>query len=215
LITLGIVGVVAAMTMPSLIEKHQKQVAVTKLKASYNIMSNAFLMAQSEHGDMSLWDWPKSGSQTQEAEKFIDKYLLPYLVNAKKLRSSSYDAMNLKYSFIDGHPGNPYAGGYFVQLNNGAVADFAFGGGINDTTGEQYLTNFYFHLDINGKARPNVYGKDMFYMRFVDKKRLTMFDSNLSNDRNELIQVCRHSLVQACGKLIIGDGWQIAPDYPW
>ena len=38
LITLGIIGVVAAMTMPSLIVNYQKQQTVTRLKKSYNIL---------------------------------------------------------------------------------------------------------------------------------------------------------------------------------
>ena len=42
LITLGIIGVVAALTMPSLIENHRKKEVVTKLKAFNSIMGQAF-----------------------------------------------------------------------------------------------------------------------------------------------------------------------------
>ena len=45
LITLGIIGVVAAMTMPSLITKYQKQVAVEQYKKIYSILKNAELRA--------------------------------------------------------------------------------------------------------------------------------------------------------------------------
>ena len=41
LITLGIIGIVAAMTLPTLIVNHRKQVALTKIKHTYNILSNA------------------------------------------------------------------------------------------------------------------------------------------------------------------------------
>ena len=40
LITLGIIGVVAALTMPTLIAKHQKQVFVNRVKQTYSIVSN-------------------------------------------------------------------------------------------------------------------------------------------------------------------------------
>ena len=36
LITLGIIGVVAALTLPSLVTNYQKQVTVNKLKKFYN-----------------------------------------------------------------------------------------------------------------------------------------------------------------------------------
>ena len=38
LMTLGIIGVVAAMTMPSLIANHQEKVTVTKVKKVYGIL---------------------------------------------------------------------------------------------------------------------------------------------------------------------------------
>lgn len=39
LITLGIIGVVASMTMPSLISKYQERVFVERLKQTYSIFS--------------------------------------------------------------------------------------------------------------------------------------------------------------------------------
>ena len=60
LITLGIIGVVAAMTMPVLIANHKKNVTVTKLKRSYNILSNVFVRAQVDFGDVINWDLANS-----------------------------------------------------------------------------------------------------------------------------------------------------------
>ena len=42
LITLGIIGVVAALTIPTLISNHQKKVYVTQLKKSVNTLTNGF-----------------------------------------------------------------------------------------------------------------------------------------------------------------------------
>ncbi len=50
LITLGIIGVVAALTMPSLIEKHQKSVTINKLKSTYSILNNAIEHAKADYG---------------------------------------------------------------------------------------------------------------------------------------------------------------------
>ena len=50
LITLAIIGVVAAMTMPTLIKNHQKQVYATRLKKAVNVLENmrTKLMADEE-----------------------------------------------------------------------------------------------------------------------------------------------------------------------
>ena len=42
LITLGIIGVVAAMTLPTLIKNYQKQVWAISAKKSYAVVSNMF-----------------------------------------------------------------------------------------------------------------------------------------------------------------------------
>ena len=56
LITLAIIGIVAALTIPTLITNYQKKQTVSKLKQSYSIISQALTMAQAEHGDTTTWD---------------------------------------------------------------------------------------------------------------------------------------------------------------
>ena len=51
LITLGIIGVVAALTLPSLITNYQKQVIETRLSKFYTTMNQAVLNSQIENGD--------------------------------------------------------------------------------------------------------------------------------------------------------------------
>ena len=50
LITLGIIGVVAALTVPSLIQNHKKHVIETKLKHVYSIMNQAITMSEIDNG---------------------------------------------------------------------------------------------------------------------------------------------------------------------
>ena len=50
LITLGIIGVVAAMTLPALIQNYQKQVLLTQLKKNYAILNQAVQMLKA-HND--------------------------------------------------------------------------------------------------------------------------------------------------------------------
>ena len=55
LITLGIIGVVAAMTMPVLIQKHRNQEVEVRLKKFYSSYNQALIMAESEFGDKANW----------------------------------------------------------------------------------------------------------------------------------------------------------------
>ena len=55
LITLGIIGVVAALTLPTLIQNHQKQVYVTQLKKAYSNISNALSQVVNDEGGVD-WD---------------------------------------------------------------------------------------------------------------------------------------------------------------
>ena len=51
LITIGIIGVVAALTLPVLIANYRKNVVVERLKKFYTVMNQAVLQATEEYGD--------------------------------------------------------------------------------------------------------------------------------------------------------------------
>ena len=58
LITLGIIGVVAAMTLPTLINNYNKAVAVAKLQKAYSAMNQAFKMAEVKYVNINEWsEW--------------------------------------------------------------------------------------------------------------------------------------------------------------
>lgn len=87
LITLGIIGVVAALTIPNLIVKYQKQVVAARLKKTYSILYSALNHSESDNGNlqypaMELWDKNTYYSGTE----FSDKYIYPYL-NIKKSKT--------------------------------------------------------------------------------------------------------------------------------
>lgn len=51
---LVVIGVVAALTMPTIIQNQQKKTIAAQLKHSYAIMSNVFSLAEVDYGEMSL-----------------------------------------------------------------------------------------------------------------------------------------------------------------
>lgn len=73
LITLGIIGVVAALTLPNLIASYKKQEAGARLKKFNSIMAQALILSVNDNGDVNEWDMSLS------PEIFAQKYFGPYL----------------------------------------------------------------------------------------------------------------------------------------
>ncbi|MDR1327610.1 MAG: type II secretion system GspH family protein [Heliobacteriaceae bacterium] len=90
LITLGIIGVVAALTLPSLIQIYREKVIITKVKKYYSVLSQAHQRAVEEYGDPANWDLIANNSipgAKNMAEKFI-----PYLqVTSSKPARAGYE----------------------------------------------------------------------------------------------------------------------------
>ena len=55
LITLGIIGVVAALTIPTLMKKYYEKQTVSRLRETQSILSQAIKMAEDEYGDVEGW----------------------------------------------------------------------------------------------------------------------------------------------------------------
>lgn len=128
LITLGIIGVVAALTMPMLIGHFEKTTTATKLKKFYSVMAQATDKAMSENGDWSTWDYSLS------AKDFFNKYYASNLKVVKTMckfsnrdfqecgNNSSFDNMG-RYMVLED-------GTVFVLRKNSsynAIKDFYFG----------------------------------------------------------------------------------------
>ena len=55
LITIGIIGVVIAMTLPALIQKYRNKVVETRLVYFYSVINQAIRISESVNGDKTYW----------------------------------------------------------------------------------------------------------------------------------------------------------------
>lgn len=239
LITLGIIGIVAALTIPTLISHYTKKQTATKLKQTYSIMSQALTMAQSEHGDTTSWEVAGiRGTNTEDVNfntkdvitTFAKKYFLPYLKVAKDYGyvlpgSIGYDGVYLPISNSKTGTGRKYivllSNNVFVKIG---LATHCYEYDQDNNCIERRYTNILFDVDINGFQKPNTLGKDVFYMIFnLNKKVFQMHQygtaSNTASsgyNREDYLYTCSEDDgSQTCGQLIYLDGWQIKDDYPW
>ena len=132
LITLGIIGVVAAMTLPTLIAKYQEKVWLTQFKVTYSTLSQAYLRAYQEHGVIKNWGLPLDNKA--ESAKIVAEKLLPYLNLAQDFKqNSNHSSHNLPMHYLGlngkelGTNFNGWESAHYIfALANGAV------GGISD-----------------------------------------------------------------------------------
>lgn len=83
LITLGIIGVVAAITIPAVIQRSQEQNSVVQLKKTYNTLSNAYNRAVADNGSPRSWGLTSSTHYDPAIAEKMMGYLTPYLQVAK------------------------------------------------------------------------------------------------------------------------------------
>ena len=79
LVTLSILGVVAAIMIPSIMQKVTDRQTVTAVKRAWSILDNALQQMYIIDGQPYTWNWPNGGSDKENnfsffAEKF-SKYL--------------------------------------------------------------------------------------------------------------------------------------------
>ncbi|MFR1673293.1 MAG: type II secretion system protein [Candidatus Gastranaerophilaceae bacterium] len=202
LITLGIIGIVAAMTLPTLIVKYKENAWTVSFLRVYSILENAYQLAISEYGDVRSW----SGiGVVVENEKiniadYRDKY---FILNAFKPNlpiSQIYDLENSKNCmpnksyFLNGKQNNMNLSYYVptVELKSGEC--IAFGAAYPS------LHSFFF-VDTNGKNLPNTLGKDQFIFKFA-VRRIAPFgwsDKYEECDRNQE----QYNAGKSCGAWIV------------
>lgn len=207
LITLGIIGIIAAMTIPALIGKWQKQVFINKVKYTYSILANALIMAQQEHGDPTEWDLGNEPS-FENTKRVADTYILPYL---NTLESSREFEKNL-----------------IVNLKNGTSLMFMLDGCTASTCNPIWLNNLYIIMStkpkmdkLDGETR-DYSREDCIFLFRTDIKNLKFFawtGSTREGIINNPTYGCNKNIPKNkrynCGALIFYDGWQIKEDYPW
>ena len=211
LITLGILGVVIAMTLPSIIGKYQKIVATTQLKKIYNVFSNAYLMSVEENGESKGWVYPMAQDDFKIGmENFYNMYFAPYLNFHKTTISKSYKIKN-----FNGDDAQFYRYAQMRLESPDGMCMFMW-------SNSQY---FVFTVDLNCEKSPNTVGRDVFdVFELSEQKGLAVFRlkqlTNGTYSREDYIEYCKNFTYRSgvpgyCFTLFVYDGMEFKKDYPW
>ena len=212
LITLGIIGVVSAMTLPTLIESHNRQVVETRLEKFYSTINQAIVRAEVDFGDRSDWYQDTNNIETDEngkpingssgVEKWWNTYLAPYV----KTVGVDYD---------NGLPVFEFADGSCLKANQAtAMRDWIY-----------YTTSRDRCIKMAG-SEENSRGVCSFSFMYVPtadspyfyKKGFEPYKSGWNGTESGLYNACKKSDNKMdkslCGALIQYNGWKIPKNYP-
>jgi len=174
LITLGIIGVVAAMTIPVLMANYQEKQTVTKLKDTYKIMANAIRLAEEEYGDVEGWGFPdKNTWSSAQNSKIAAEHLKPFIKVSIDCGNNDTNGVCVStdcYKRLNGKCHSAYNSGspYKISLLNGTSV-FIIGANFeNDMLLE-------IGVDTNGRNKPNVWGRDLFAFGYYRNRGLVPY----------------------------------------
>lgn len=153
LITILIIGIVAALTIPTVISYFQEQALITQFKKTYSTLSQAYLMASQEHGTADKWT-------TQEE---LYNNLKPYLNVAEdcpKKVGCFPDLGAAGYKSIKGSNSG------YIPANVKDKYKLRLADGASIITGAELGRIL---VDINGDKKPNQWGYDLFFLQLNTK----------------------------------------------
>ena len=163
LITLGVIGIVAALTLPTLIANYKKQVIISKLNKVYSTISQAYIFAKSDNGELQDWKL-ENYTESDKDDEDILYYLLPYL---KVLR---FCGKSEKGCFPNVAYGSIGSTGFGVNIDsskwysNAILEDGSIISSITfrSNVKNKVIVRGFIRVDVNGNNPPNVLGIDLF-----------------------------------------------------
>lgn len=167
LIVLGIVGIVAEMTIPTLVSTFQDQTAVAALKTEANNLQQAITMACATEGNIDDW---YSGIMTNDANAAINTILVKYLkvVNNcdynNTITATCTSLIPTQYTYLNKSTSISYPSYSKMQLADGSTLFFTA------TVLSNVIGYVAFYIDVNGLKGPNQFGYDLFVFSVLGEK---------------------------------------------
>ena len=206
LITLGIIGVVAAMTMPTLISSFRKHVYVNSLKKAYATWQNIFHKIQIDDGYFTenLYEteffrgcFVSTAACERSMEDNLKKYLKVFTVELP-----GHHSENIRYFNINSNPLTALAisANMFKILNADGIVYYLH----IRKAGDDFYTAVY--ADINGSKLPNTMGRDLFLIAQINEAgKLVSKPYDIKDCLGDEIP----SIGYSCLARIIEAGWQM------
>lgn len=189
LVTLVIIGVIAAMTIPALKKNADQRELAAKLKKAFSTMSQATVLIEQDYGPPRRWDKSKLTDYYKEH--------LNVLKECPPEKGCYYDSnITLKNGGIDiayGDSGLMLTDGVSIKISPGygAIAGY----GIDPAEYDKIVSTM--HIDLNGPNKPNQWGTDVYLFLLIDGKGIVP-SGTFSEDQ------CKNSY--GCASYVLREG---------
>lgn len=210
LVTLGIIGVVSAMTVPTLMQNHQRKTYVVQLHKVYNEAQQAALQYIT---DKNAIDLKEAGLISTEAAA---DWVKTYFKVVNDCGTDYSPCFADEYKLMNGE-----SKGQLIpaEMRKFVLASGASIGVIGRTNAK---TSFY--VDTNGRKGPNIVGRDIFPLLLYKNGIIDESDGSEANDtltapltkekREEIYEnYCANgtasSMWWGCFGKILNDGWEM------
>lgn len=160
LITLGIIGIIAAMTIPSLIQKKTNRELQTALQKNYSVLQSALEKANEEHGETL--------KPSNIGERKLKSILMPQLKYSKDCNHNSCIP-----TYRDGTDYKTYNKKQALNVNLFDDGQFILNDGSMYLIENQGYNSIYITIDVNGiNKKPNLWGHDLFTFQLTNNGKL-------------------------------------------
>ena len=170
LVTLGIIGVVASLTLPTLIHKHRNKVMETQFKTAYSLIIRATYQMYMEH-EADFFNYSNYKQRIPFYYKVVGK--IDDGAIFKKLKM--YTSNNYAYNYSEFASASKQFSMFL--LSNGMS--------LSLTYSTAKTCNIILKVDTNGPYKgPNRYGYDLFVFNICANGKIIALNENADNPNN-------------------------------
>ena len=216
LITLGIIGVVAALTLPALIQSNKNIEIEAKLKKIYSAMNQAIILSEADNGPKEYWPL----CETTSCRWYYEQYFLPYLADIKHVEFSAAGYYNIAIYFSDGTlligKNDPWYYGrvvffFFPNAGNFDHNTFGYVGSDGTLSREGLGISFWSFCFV-----PSERGQKFHYKKGFEPFKINLEEFSQDKLEQGEFQCTKNGQNRSyCTALIQLNGWKIPKDYPF
>ena len=227
LITLGIIGIVAAMTMPTLIGKYRKSVVENRLKSTYSQVANVLQLINVQNSMAFIPDVSaeagENGWSYDYSKAVFEKYFAPDLKIIKKLDSDKrFEICNYKGEGCYKNPSYTCVllanGVGLCTAVNGNSGSIAFQVIINPNRQKLYAGRDAFAFGVERNLTANNYNMSLSLSptKYYSEQKRNSFINNCISNNAFPSEVGPGTIDREyfCTFLIYNNGWKVPDDYP-
>ena len=205
LITLGIIGLVAALTLPVLVANYKKHVVETRLEHFYSTINQAVKFAETDYGEVGQWEQFEKEYTYDDYVNWANKYLLPYMKTFKVENCACTNCACIYFS-----------NGSMVIISRDLFEFYPVANKMDGIRGKDCFS-FIFSSSIDTKYYPKAFGKGIepYVGSYYSNNSDYLYNSSVYGCNSQTSSCSRlENANKYCTRIIQENGWKIPKNYP-